>query len=243
MAAGRHNARVTLFLKFLKALYFILFAAGYLSIMVLASIMSKGSNPGLGQAIEVTALAMGAVLGLGLILVEHRRRRALKQHENSPVHATGAPPLNFGAHESYTFGDDAETVWALIRPAESAVLLANAQRAFTVPGTPSGVGEQQCFIGSDGSVSIIEVVGEKSPHWATTRILSPAEQDIRQTYQLDSSASGCSLRIGVALEAQTTDEWLTNYEAAWRAHTRQYLARVAHVLAMQRRPQQDTSSE
>lgn len=123
-------------------------------------------------------------------------------------------------------------MWELIRPAESAVLLGNAQRAFTVPGTPDGVGEQQCFIGGDGSVSIIEVVGEECPRWATTRVITPTEGEVRQTYELEPTRRGCSLRIGVFLEAQATEEALKQYEQSWRGHTRQYLARLAQVLEM-----------
>lgn len=223
------NVLVTAFVRFLNALLIILFVTGYLALIVVASIISNGPNPAFGQTIAVTVLVMGAILGIGLLVVGY------KQKHDSHAVAAGARPLIFSAHESQAFEDDAETVWALIRPAESAVLLGNAQRAFTVPGTPYGVGEQQCFIGGHGAVSIIELVGEESPRWATTKTVTLAEPEVRQTYQIESSASGCSLRVGTALEAHATHEWIASYEAAWRAHIRQYLARVEQVLAMQRK--------
>jgi hypothetical protein len=55
-----------------------------------------------------------------------------------------------------------DQVWAFIRPAESTVLLnPEVERAFTVPGTGPGVGEQQCFVSRDPKglevVSFLEV--------------------------------------------------------------------------------------
>ena len=111
--------------------------------------------------------------------------------------------------------------------------MGSAQRAFTIPGTPIGIGEQQCFIRSDGSVSILEIVGVETPHWATTRVVTPSVADIWQTYQLESTATGCSLKIGLALKARTTEEWFTEYEQLWRADIRQYLARLAQILSFQ----------
>jgi hypothetical protein len=47
-----------------------------------------------------------------------------------------------------------EQVWALIEPAEHSVVLSpeSVARAFRVPGTPAGLGQQQCFVDLDGSV-------------------------------------------------------------------------------------------
>ncbi len=50
-------------------------------------------------------------------------------------------------------------VWAFIRPAESALLTdPDAVRAFTVPGTGPGVGEQQCFIRREGGREVPSLV-------------------------------------------------------------------------------------
>lgn len=232
---GRHNAPVTFFLKFLNALLFILFAAGYLSIIVVAAMIEHGGRPQLGQTIAFTAFALGAVLCCGFIFIAYRHRREVKRHENAALRAAEGPTRTLVAQESEQYGHDIETVWALIRPAESAVFMGDAQRAFTVPGTPSGVGEQQCFIQNDGSVIILEIVGEERPRWSTTRLVTPYEADVRQTYQIEPTATGCSLKIGVALETRATAEWVTQYEATWRAHIRHYLTRLGQALAMQHR--------
>jgi hypothetical protein len=50
-------------------------------------------------------------------------------------------------------------VWEFIRPAESAVLIdPSVVRAFTVPGTGPGVGEQQCFITRVGGREVARLV-------------------------------------------------------------------------------------
>lgn len=57
-------------------------------------------------------------------------------------------------------------VWAFIRPAESAVLLdPDTVRGFTVPGTESGVGEQQCFF------TLVD--GREVPHVLTITAVEP----------------------------------------------------------------------
>lgn len=91
---------MTFFEKFLKTLLLVLFLAGYMSIIVIASIMTKGSNPGLGHAIAMIALVIGAVLSLGLIFVGHRQTRAVKQRRQTAAHAATAPPVTLAAQES-----------------------------------------------------------------------------------------------------------------------------------------------
>lgn len=212
-----------------------MFVAGYMSFIVLSKMMSEGRNPELGKAMETVSLVILVVLILGQIVAEFLQRRAVARHAKS---GTEGDLLTLEAQESLTIGHDAETVWGLIRPAENAVLLGNARRAFTVPGTPNGVGEQLCFIGSDGSVSISEVVGEEVPRFSTARLISPSEADITHSYELEPTPEGCSLQIGIVLEVRTTGEFVRDYEKAWREHTRQYLTRVARVLALQQREQQ-----
>ncbi len=61
--------------------------------------------------------------------------------------ARGAPLRVETSASAVIEGSTPEQVWAFIRPAESAVLLLpEVFRAFTVPGTGPGVGEQQCFV-------------------------------------------------------------------------------------------------
>jgi hypothetical protein len=50
-------------------------------------------------------------------------------------------------------------VWEFIRPAESTVLIdPSVVRAFTVPGTGPGVGEQQCFVTRAGGREVARLV-------------------------------------------------------------------------------------
>lgn len=57
-------------------------------------------------------------------------------------------------------------VWRFIRPAETTPMITpTARRGFTVPGTPDGIGEQQCFV-SDAPLGqlqagIVEVIDEQ----------------------------------------------------------------------------------
>ncbi len=67
-----------------------------------------------------------------------------------------------------------EQVWAFVQPAESAVLLdPSVVRAFTVPRTGPGVGEQQCFVSRDEtgreSTSYIEVTAYEHAVFAEYR--------------------------------------------------------------------------
>lgn len=74
-------------------------------------------------------------------------------------------------------GRTPEQVWAFIRPAESAVLTdPDTVRAFTVPGTGPGVGEQQCFIRREGGrevPSLVTVTGYEEAVFAEVDHSSP----------------------------------------------------------------------
>lgn len=195
--------------------------------------IDNGGNRELGLTIEIAAAAMAGALGIGLVVVGQKHKLVLARRESVAKLSKKSPPQVFRAQESESYEHDVGTVWALIRPAESATLLGDARRAFTVPGTPTGVGEQQCFIAGDGSVSIVEVVAEESERWSTTRVVTPSEVDIRATFQLEPTATGCLLQVGVALEGRISSERLSTYEESWRGHARRYLARVTQILDLQ----------
>lgn len=163
--------------------------------------------------------------------INRRNKRTVGLAKEARVAAANAPAEIHSLHASASYERDAQAVWALIRPAESAVLLADAQRAFTVPGTPSGVGEQQCFIRRDGSVSIIEVIGEESPWWATTRPIAQDEINQRFTYRLEPTPSGCTLTIGAVLELPGNATFAANPDDWWESHSRTYLNRIQEVLS------------
>ncbi len=84
-------------------------------------------------------------------------------------------------------------VWALIGPAEHAsVLSANIVRGFTVPGTLTGVGQQQCFLDLHGNTSIIEVVEYEEGRRAVTRAISPRPAvPVRSLHTVELLDVGC----------------------------------------------------
>lgn len=158
--------------------------------------ISAVGKPELGLSILAVASALALMLAVATDIVNTRHKRAVKAAQKAQAASACTPATRYRAQMTESFDHDPETVWSLIRPAESAVLLLDAQRAFTVPGTPTGVGEQQCFIGRDGVVSIIEVIGEESPRWATTRPVTPDKTNSRSTYTLESTPTGCTLTMG-----------------------------------------------
>jgi hypothetical protein len=72
---------VTLLQKFLNVLTFILFAAGTLSMNVVADMIGDGGNPELGKAVKVMAWAMVAMLCFGSVFMDQKQRRAVKRQK------------------------------------------------------------------------------------------------------------------------------------------------------------------
>jgi hypothetical protein len=218
-------------IKFIRVLYGILFAAGYIAIAVLASVISYYGKPEIGLGIILTASTMSVALVIASALVNHRHKRAVQEAKAVEAAAASGRMKTYSAHASETFEHDAHTVWSLIRPAESAVLLSDVQKAFTVPGTPLGIGEQQCFIRRDGSVSIMEVIGEESPWWSTTRSIAPGETNNRSTYRIEPTASGCTLTVSAVVELPVNAEIAGGADEWWQSQMRPYLTRVREVLS------------
>lgn len=221
-------------ITFIKILHKTLFAAGYLAIAVLASVVSYFGNRALGLGILVVATALFVMLLVLSAVVDRRHKRAL---ESAQASQASDRTKTYSAHASETYEHDAHTVWSLIRPAESAVLLSDAVKAFTVPGTPSGVGEQQCFISRNGSVSIIEVIGEESPWWATTRPIDQSEMNNRSTFRLEPTPQGCTLTVGTVIEIPANAEFAVNPDEWWDAQMRPYLTRIKDVLSSGSNPE------
>ena len=226
--AEAHNDQV---IKFIRVLHGILFAAGYLAIAVLASVISYYGKPELGLGIILTATAMWVTLVVASAAINRRHKRAVRSAEIAKSAAAAGHTKTYSAHATEDYEHDAHTVWSLIRPAESAVLLNDAQRAFTVPGTPAGVGEQQCFIRRDGSVSIMEIVGEESPWWATARPVTPEGALKRSTYRLEPTETGCTLTVGTVMEIPVNADLAEDPNEWWEAQMRPYLNRVKDVLS------------
>ena len=218
-------------IMFAKVLYNILFTAGYVAIAVLASVISYYGKPELGLGIIVTFSALALMLVVVSFVVNHRHKRAVRAVAEAQAAEASGLTKTYSAHAVAAYDYDARTVWSLIRPAENAVLLTDSQRAFTVPGTPLGIGEQQCFIERDGSVSIVEIVGEESPWWATTRLVTPSEMNTRSTYKIEPTATGCTLTIGIVMEVPVNAKLADDSQDWWERLTRPYLTRVGEVLS------------
>lgn len=219
---------------FAKVLTNILFVAGFLAIGVLAFAISYYGKPEVGLSILVVASVLGLMQAVAAGVVNTRHKRAVKAAQEAQRGNSSAPPTIYSVQATEAFEYDAHTVWSLIRPAENAALLTDAQRAFTVPGTPAGVGEQQCFIGRDGTASIIEVIGEESPKWATTRPLAPGQANTRTSYTLEPTPTGCTLTIGMVIELKAGDRFAHDPQDWWESQVRGYLKRVNEVLSARR---------
>lgn len=214
-----------------RVLQKVLFVAGYLSIIVLAAVISESGRQEVGLAIFAIATTMYLLLFVASGAINQRNKRTVSSAKEARAAAANAPTKIHSVQASASYERDAHAVWSLIRPAESAVLLSDAQRAFTVPGTPSGVGEQQCFIKRDGSVSIIEVIGEESPWWATTRPIAQNEINQRYTYRIEPTPNGCTLTIGAILELPGNATYAADPNDWWESHSRTYLNRIQEVLS------------
>jgi hypothetical protein len=134
--------------------------------------------------------------------------------------------------ESAFYRCEAQRIWDLIRGAQSSVLLGQAKSAFTVPGTPSGVGEQQCFVRHDGNVSIVEVLAEEAPKWSVVASVAPSQPQVRQTYRLEEAEEGCRLSIRCSLAVPAGFVWIEEAVQKWHGNTRRYLERIEEVLSV-----------
>ena len=200
---------------------------GYIAIICLAGVVA-GANYGLGLAM------IGSLFALILLsMFCSSFVRTVQLRSEFVGRARRGPFRTFRMEESETYECDAEALFDLIRPAESSVLLSNSKHAFTVPGTPDGVGERQCFIPENGCVSIIEVVAEERPWRAYTRGITHNEAGSRGSYEIEPSGSGCKLTIGTALQIPAGLRLSKKQQTEWRESTRQYMARAKEVLASQ----------
>ncbi|MGO4856875.1 hypothetical protein [Arthrobacter sp. 2MCAF14] len=214
-----------------KVLHNTLFVGGFIAVCVLTAVISAFGKPELGLSILIVASTPALMLAVATGILNTRHKRAVKAAQKAQAASASTPATTYSAQTIESFDHDPETVWALIRPAESAVLLSDAQRAFTVPGTPTGVGEQQCAIGRDGTVSIIEVIGEESSRWAATRLVTPDNTNSRPTYTLEPTPTGCTLTMGIVMELPAGFKFAQEPVQWWEARARTYLKRVREFLS------------
>ena len=119
-----------------------------------------------------------------------------------------------------------DEVWAFIRPAETTPMIQpTVRRGFTVPGTPAGVGEQQCFI-SDAPLGaleavIVEVVDEQPGRLAGVRNVTGPP--VNQRYEVTHTVGGTQLTYSIELSAM---RW-----AAYHVHPKKQAAALAETYA------------
>jgi len=148
--------------------------------------------------------------------------------------ARPGPVRTFRIQEPIKLRQPPAVVWALIAPAEHAVLLApeTVARSFRVPGTPGGLGEQQCFVDLEGNTSIHEVIEYSDARRAVTRMISPPSSiPLRATNSLEPLGDGCIFTVGMEFDAPAGTNWPQAQQDEWRRGALRYLARVRQTLA------------
>ena len=92
-----------------------------------------------------------------------------------------------------------EEVWALIKPAENALLFEpRLTRAFHIPGTPEGVGGMQGFIyRHEGRehLTALEILDEVSEEYTVTRPIGRDDDSARTSYYLTDTPKGTRLEL------------------------------------------------
>lgn len=180
-----------------------------------------------GQGGRAWALVVGAI-ALSVVIT-----LAAAASSRRVATTGGAPVVTHRIQESIRLNHAPERVWSLIVPPENTALLwPNTARAYRVPGTPAGVGEQQAFTDLDGHTSIIEVTEYIEARLAVTRVISPPlPVPVRSTYRLEPSGTGCLLHLGQEYDAAAHHVRSPSEAEAWRIYAVEYLARVRRTLA------------
>ena len=157
---------------------------------------------------DTAVLAVGLIVFVLSLVATVRGRRQRRTTQKSPE------IRHVRAQETIMLRHTPAQVWALIGPAEHAsVLSANIVRGFTVPGTLTGVGQQQCFIDLHGNTCIIEVVEYEEGRRAVTRAISPRPAvPVRSLHTVELLDAGCLLSIGIECDAPTATNWTPDME-------------------------------
>jgi Polyketide cyclase / dehydrase and lipid transport len=141
---------------------------------------------------------------------------------------------NLRIQEAVLLRHTPEQVWAMILPAEHAsVLSPNIARGFAVPGSPDGLGHQQCFTDLDGQTSIIEVIEYEEARRAVTQTISPTPAvPMRMVNELEPVSVGTLFIFRLEIDATTAAiGWTSATIAAQRQRMQDYLDRVRRALA------------
>ncbi|MEO6501713.1 MAG: SRPBCC family protein [Jatrophihabitantaceae bacterium] len=177
------------------------------------------------QEAAITVLVTVTALEL---LGAMRRRRLPSRRDLAPNTETQAG--TYRIQEAIRLWHSPETVWDVICAAENAPLLSpEVTRAYRVPGTPSGLGEQQAFIDTSGNTSVIEVIDYAHCRLAVTRNISPRQPvSVRTFHAVEPVGDGCLLTLGQEYDGHIlTPEGVEH----WRTYATGYLERVRTTLA------------
>jgi hypothetical protein len=129
-----------------------------------------------------------------------------------------------------------EQVWAFIRPAETTPQIQQTvRRGFSVPGTPRGVGEQQCFV-SDApfgrlQAEIVEVTAEQAGRLAVVRNVTGPP--VRQQYELAQANGGTDLTYSIELSAMRWAVYNVHPKKQATAAAETYVASVKRLVESQ----------
>lgn len=132
-------------------------------------------------------------------------------------------------------GSTPEQVWGFIRPAESAVLIqSDTIRAFTVPGTGPGVGEEQCFVSvvnGQEHIGKIKVTAEQPGGFAEA-VTTNSQVPQTSRWEVEAVEGGTRLTaLSVTdLPAGLTPEWLAEHREAAQQGQDSYVRRVKALL-------------
>ena len=126
-------------------------------------------------------------------------------------------------------------VWAMVKRAENGPLFdPRISRGFQVPGTPDGLGEQQCMMLVDGTTSISEVIeyheSDGGGRAVTRQVSPPLPQDARTVHDVHAAPGGSVMVIRLELWAPTGAVWPAPYENYWHVSMTDYFQRVRGTL-------------
>jgi hypothetical protein len=128
-----------------------------------------------------------------------------------------------------------EQVWAFIRPAETAVLMdPTTVRAFSVPGTGPGLGEEQCFVYDvDGSEQITKIrITAEAPADFVEAVMTNAEVPNGSRWEVAADGSGTRLTASMwmDLSAGVQREIIEAKRLAAQRAQEKYVRRVKQLL-------------
>lgn len=130
-------------------------------------------------------------------------------------------------------------VWALVQPAESSVFLSpeKTARAFTVPGTGPGLGEQQAHINHNDQITLIEIIEFEEGRRAVTQLLSPKPpRPARTVTTVEPLGLGSVLTIGMEFDGLARSVWSKGRQDRIRDWATTYLDHVRRVLDAENAP-------